>query len=293
MNLVKTRGGFTALATVVLLTTSTSSHAKDLPFFNWFGNSVNAEFLNSLNHLTDANAATVQVALVEKPDGERIVVVPEELGDSGLAVFDNVKVDYVFADYELLVSTTKFKHLADAIGTSEMSSEARIGNFNPYPLFPDTTTPYTDLSNITVPSFLLSGTNLANERFYPNSPGFGGPASNNFDAPNLISALHTKPVSSPSLTSEGMARFPEDYKHIPYVTRFNKLGNDDDPNSEFLFKWASSWCIAATPSSRRARSCTAWLHSVTATSRRSRPNMEITSVRRAGVGPTHPAAGWD
>ena len=45
MNLVKTRGVFAVLATVVLLTTSTSSHAKDLPFFNWFENSVNAEFL--------------------------------------------------------------------------------------------------------------------------------------------------------------------------------------------------------------------------------------------------------
>ena len=79
MGFVKTQGFLATLATAVLLTTSTSSQAEDLPFFNWFGNSVNAEFLNSVNHLTDANAADVQTTLAGRPVGERVVVVREQL----------------------------------------------------------------------------------------------------------------------------------------------------------------------------------------------------------------------
>lgn len=204
----------------------------------------------SIPVLSNSSGQALKDLLNSKPVGQRAVRVFEDLSNTTVAeFFDTIQIDHVFANYEKLLATTRTINLVSQVQGSAMSSGAGIGNFSLDPLAPDSTQPNPN-SGFTQAAYLVSRVNMANERVYPGSPNFRNPASGNSTAPNIRSAMFTLPlerITGVEIQRDaqlfGFDLFPEDHKHVPYLTRFNNWGNNDLNNTTVAghqFAWETT-----------------------------------------------------
>ena len=188
--LIRNQAFMLALAAFVALGAllGTGQRAGADTFFDYLDDTGNSNFL-FLPRLHNGNVAAVDAALAaQQGNGELLRLKSNHvLSDpTALALFDNYDVDYVFGDYEFLLAPTNLSTLAGQVGASTMSSDAFVGNFNIYPVFPDPTRPLPTTGSVSAAGYLLSGATMANEALYPGSVSFRGPTSGNSSAPNII-----------------------------------------------------------------------------------------------------------
>lgn len=234
--LIRNQGFMLALAAFVALGAllGTGQRAGADTFFDYLDDTGNSNFL-FLPRLHNGNVAAVDAALAaQQGNGELLRLKSNHvLSDpTALALFDNYDVDYVFGDYEFLLAPTNLSTLAGQVGASTMSSDAFVGNFNIYPVFPDPTRPLPTTGSVSAAGYLLSGATMANEALYPGSVSFRGPTSGNSSAPNIISGTFVLPIVRTSMVSQNLDAIAPSHKHIPYVTRFNNFMNNDMDNAD-------------------------------------------------------------
>lgn len=150
--------------------------------------------------------------------------------------FNAVNFDFVFADFEGLLATSRTANLVGQAGAGPS-----VGNFGLDPLFPDGTQA-NPATGFTEAAYVVSGVTMSNSALYPGSPGFRNPASGNSTAPNVRSSFFTGPITQFSdveaqrggtieIFNTPQDLFPETDSNIPYVTRFNNFGNNDLNNT--------------------------------------------------------------
>jgi hypothetical protein len=195
--------------------------------------------------LDDHNAAAVD-AYLDTVTGPKAVKVLRPLTGAALQIFNQHQIRWVFADYEDPGHEAQVATLKAQLSASLQSQNARLGNYNYYPLDVDTNrndptgTPPGDRPTKT--EFLAMGLGMINEPLYPGN-NFRRNSLGNSTAPNLRSALFILPIQSLSDIRRQEPRSGFRYDHIPYVTRFNNRGqsdldNDPAPGQERLIAGA-------------------------------------------------------
>ncbi len=212
-----------------------------------FQNILNDSDVTGLPLLGEFDQATAD-AINNSPSGIKAAKVGDTLTtDQAAAWFNAVDFDYVFADFEGLLSASKTLNLVEQAPVG-----VGVGNFALDPLFPDSTQS-NPATGFTEAAYALTGVTISNSKLYPGSPSLRNPASGNSTAPNVRSALFTLPITQLSeveakrgetieLFNTPQDLFPNDHKNIPYVTRFNNYGNNDlnntdEAGSQFPFQY--------------------------------------------------------
>jgi hypothetical protein len=151
--------------------------------------------------------------------GRVAVKVTEPLTPANITtIFGGNSVNYAFYDLE---GANAAQFPAQATATKTASPNIFVGNFRMFPGSGDTSGP---TAGPTLADYVASGANMANEDLYPGSPFYKNPGQTGGSAtsPNIRSALFTLPIERASYVS---ANLPAGHKHIPYVNRFNNVGN--------------------------------------------------------------------
>jgi hypothetical protein len=162
-----------------------------------------------------------------------VKIVEPGLTPAGIATLfgnPNVKVNYAFLDYETPASAGN-PNLAQATAAATAIHAASpttfVGNFRIFPGSGDTSGVGAGSSTA---DYIASGLNMANEDLYPGSPSYKNPSQvgGTSSAPNIRTSLFVLPIERASYVS---ANLPVGHKHIPYVNRFNNVGNTALQNS--------------------------------------------------------------
>jgi len=183
--------------------------------------------------LTNANAAAVVTQLTQQQTltpGKVAVKIDQPLSPATIAtIFNNpgFKVNYAFLDYEGQGAVATAQAVANQIHAQPKSTTGTyVGNFNVFPGNADPTGPSGSVStSADYTSGGPGGLNMANEGLYPGAPTFKTPsdfAGGTSTSPNIRSALFVLPIQRASVVS---ASLPAGHQHIPYVNRFNNVGN--------------------------------------------------------------------
>jgi len=232
------------LATAVLGLATSSAHGQAAPFagsggpFFDFGipdtgkpgqpGFAPAPFLDN----NPASAAAVSAFLASRQNAGLLLAVKvrQPLTDpSAVAVFNNFRVQYVFADFEDAARVGRTRSIADQVAASSKSSGAFVGNFNFYPNAAVDPTRPASLGGSQAPSFTFKptssdysasrgnvglpggGTVVGNQHadpaLYPGAPDYRNPAQGNSGAPNIRSALFTLPIQRLTLAELGIKGF--------------------------------------------------------------------------------------
>lgn len=229
------RSRIKGLCMAAALTVSSVAHGQ---IFDFEGISTDPNAFIALPRIGTADDANVLSDLLDRQNAGQIVAA-RVMGSNGLSEaqqqfwFEDsgVNFHYLFADFEKVGAVTR---TVDIAGNSTY-----LGNFNVDPLSPDLTQP----NPTTGPSqskYLFSRVNMSNENLYPGSPSFRSNLADpdNSNTPNARSDFFLLPVARFSgvegqrgetleIFNETFEVFPDDHKHVPYVTRFNNYGNDN------------------------------------------------------------------
>jgi len=179
-----------------------------------------------------ASAAAVSALLQQRQNAGLVLAVKvrQPLTDpAAVAVFNNFRVQYVFADFEDAARVGRTRSIADQVAASAKSSGAFVGNFNFYPnAASDPTRPATltgsqagsfqfkptgsdyavSRGNVGLPGGgTVVGNQVADPALYPGSPDYRNPAQGNSGAPNIRSALFTLPIQRVTLAELGVKGF--------------------------------------------------------------------------------------
>jgi hypothetical protein len=220
--------GLKVVAAAVALFASGQAGAQQL--FDWtsdpvIGPAVPAGYTPA-PFIPKGNDAAVVSTLAPNP--VRAVKVFNDLTPATVGtIFGGLPIHYTFSDFEGAGSVARTAALnaqirgSAATGPLINTNQAWHGNFDFSPLTNDSTRPG-GIAPHGFSDYSAAGLNMANENLYPGNASFRSPLSGNSNAPNLRSSMFTLPVTRLSLTS---ASIPAGNKHIPYVTRFNNVGN--------------------------------------------------------------------
>jgi hypothetical protein len=133
----------------------------------------------------------------------------------------NFQINYAFLDYEGASGQALATTTAAAIHAQPKGASTFVGNFGMFPGTGDTSGVGTGPSLAT---YLASGMTMANEDLYPGSPSYKNPAQfgGTSTSPNIRSTLFTLPINRLTYVT---SQLPTGNKNIPYVDRFNNVGN--------------------------------------------------------------------
>jgi hypothetical protein len=130
------------------------------------------------------------------------------------------QINYAFMDYEGPNGQATATQQAAAI-RSQPKPATFIGNFRMFPGNGDTSGAGAGPS---LAQYQASGMNMANEDLYPGSPSYKNPGTvgGSSTSPNIRSSLFVLPIDRATYVT---ANLPAGNQHIPYVNRFNNVGN--------------------------------------------------------------------
>jgi hypothetical protein len=140
----------------------------------------------------------------------------------------NFQINNAFMDYEGPTGQATATAQAAAI-RAQVKPAQFIGNFQMYPGSGDSSGPTAGPS---VLQYQASGMNMANEDLYPGSPTYKNPGATGgtSTSPNIRSSLFVLPIDRASFVTANLGKHVVNGVntrdlHVPYVNRFNNVGN--------------------------------------------------------------------
>jgi hypothetical protein len=240
-------------AAVAFVGVSTAAHAQTDLLYDWrkIDNStpvpavsgyIPAPFVSTGN-VTPAALATLQANQATFPGKVAVKIVGTTLltPADNAALFANPTnpINYAFMDYEIgrapgapSTDSDTPTATAQALAIHSLSPGTIVGNFRMFPGNGDTSGVG---AGPTAAQYVASGMNMANEDLYPGSPTYKNPGAvsgGTSTSPNIRSSLFVLPIDRATFVT---ASLPAGNKHIPYVDRFNNVGNPALQNSGVTF----------------------------------------------------------
>ncbi|HSI35695.1 MAG: PEP-CTERM sorting domain-containing protein [Phycisphaerae bacterium] len=210
---------------------------------------VPAPFVNDSNAASAGVIAQLTAQQAATPGRVAIKVTPNQtLSPASItALFNNPSftINYAFYDYETggpAVTVPVAQSQAQAIHAAAKGGGTYVSNFALFPGSGDNSGVAAGTSNAQYTSGGATGINMASPDLYPGSPFYKDPAAvgGTSSAPNIRSSLFALPVKRLTYTTSNL---PSGHQIIPYVNRFNNVGNaelDSDGNTGNGYAFVSS-----------------------------------------------------